>query len=242
MLEQPLTWKSSAISHVGKVRKANEDSYLDAREQGLWVVADGMGGHAAGDVASQTVIESLLDFSRRADLPANIDNLEDRLFSANIDCRKYGVGKKVMGSTVAMLFAYDPFCFFMWVGDSRIYRLRDGKLTQVTEDHSLVQEMHALGEITAEEAAVHPSSNIITRAIGVRDELFIDIEYSTVEPGDRFLVCSDGLYKDIRNHEIRELLDTEISVEQASKKLVDTALERGGGDNITVIVVQAEYL
>ena len=230
------------MSHVGKVRSSNEDSYLDAREQGLWVVADGMGGHAAGDVASQTVIESLIDFSRREDLPTNIDNLEDRLFTANVDCRKYGTGKKVMGSTVAMLFAYDPFCFFMWVGDSRIYRLRDGELTQVTEDHSLVQEMRALGEISAEEAAVHPSSNIITRAIGVRDELFIDIEYSTVEPGDRFMVCSDGLYKDIRDNEICELLNCDTPVDQSAKKLVDTALERGGSDNITVIVVQAEYM
>ncbi len=230
------------MTHVGRVRTTNEDSYLDAREQGLWVVADGMGGHSGGDIASQTVIENLLGFSRREDLPANIDNLEDRLFTSNTSCRKYSQGKKVMGSTVAMLFAYDPFCFFMWVGDSRIYRLREGQLTQVTEDHSLVQEMCALGEISAEEAAVHPSSNIITRAIGVREELFVDIEYSTVEPGDRFLLCSDGLYKDIRDNEIRDLLNTKVPVEQATKKLVSTALERGGGDNITVIVVQAEYL
>ena len=240
MLDEPLTWQSSALSHVGRVRSTNEDSFLDAREQGLWVVADGMGGHSAGDVASQTVIENLLDFTRRDDLPANIDNLEDRLFTANGDCRRNSTGKKVMGSTVAMLFAYDPFCFFMWVGDSRIYRLRNGELTQVTEDHSLVQEMRALGEITAEEAAVHPSSNIITRAIGVRDELYIDIEYSTVEPGDRFMVCSDGLYKDIRDHELCELLNSDIPVEQATRNLVNTALERGGSDNITVIVVQAE--
>ena len=102
--------------------------------------------------------------------------------------------------------------------------------------------MRALGEISAEEAAVHPSSNIITRAIGVRDELFIDIEYSTVEPGDRFMVCSDGLYKDIRDDEICELLSSDLPVDQSAKKLVDTALERGGSDNITVIVVQAEYM
>ena len=128
----------------------------------------------------------------------------------------------------------------MWVGDSRIYRLRGGQLIRVTEDHSLVQEMRALGEISEEEAAVHPSSNIITRAIGVRSELFVDIEYSTVEPGDRFLVCSDGLYKDIRDGEICDLLSIKEPVDKVAKKLVNTALERGGGDNITVIVVQAE--
>lgn len=230
------------MSHVGRVRTTNEDAYLDRQEQGLWVVADGMGGHSAGDVASQTVIEHLLEFTRREGLPANIDNLEDRLFSSNTDCRKISTGNKVMGSTVAMMFAYEPFCFFMWVGDSRIYRLRAGQLTQVTEDHSLVQEMHAMGEISAEEAAVHPSSNIITRAIGVRDELFVDIEYSTVEPGDRFLICSDGLYKDIRDNELRDLLNTDTSIDQATQKLMDTALERGGSDNITLIVIQVESL
>ncbi len=228
------------MTHVGRVRTTNEDAYLEAREQGLWVVADGMGGHSAGDVASQTVIKNLVDFSRRNNLPDNIDNLEDRLFISNSACRKHSTGKKVMGSTVAILFAYNQFCFFMWVGDSRIYRLRGGQLTRVTEDHSLVQEMRALGEISEEEAAVHPSSNIITRAIGVRSELFVDIEYSTVESGDRFLVCSDGLYKDIRDGEICDLLSIEVPVDKVAKKLVNTALERGGGDNITVIVVQAE--
>jgi protein phosphatase len=228
------------MTHVGRVRNINEDAYLEARKQGLWVVADGMGGHSSGDVASRTVIKSLLNFSRRKNLPASIDNLEDRLFISNSACRKYSAGKKVMGSTVALLFAHDTFCFFMWVGDSRIYRLRGGKLTRVTEDHSLVQEMCALGEISEEEAAVHPSSNIITRAIGVRHELFVDIEYSTVESGDRFLVCSDGLYKDIRDGEICELLSCKVSVDKAVKNLMGTALERGGSDNITIIVVQAE--
>lgn len=228
------------MTHVGRVRSTNQDAFLEAREQGLWVVADGMGGHSQGDLASQIVIENLLGFSRNKDLPANIDKLEDLLFTSNRACRKQSTGKRAMGSTVAILFAYDPFCFFMWVGDSRIYRLREDRLTQVTEDHSLVQEMRALGEISEEEAAVHPSSNIITRAIGVRKQLFVDIEYSTVESGDRFLVCSDGLYKDIRDAEICDLLSIKVPLERAVMNLVDTALERGGGDNITVVVVQAE--
>ncbi len=242
MLEKPLTWHSSSISHIGCVRSNNEDAYLDAREQGLWAVADGMGGYAAGDQASQTVVENLLEFSRLDDLPSNIDDLEDRVLNANRDCLKRAGGKKMMGSTVAILFAYDPFCFFIWVGDSRIYRLRNGQLTRVSEDHSLVQEMHALGEITLDEADVHPSSNIITRAIGVRKNVFVDVEYATVEPGDRFMLCSDGLYKDIRDDEICEMMNTETPVEQVTQNMLETALERGGGDNITIIVVQAEYM
>lgn len=235
-----LTWLSSALTNVGFVREINEDAYLDAREQGLWVVADGMGGHHAGDMASQMVVERLINFVPGEDLARNIDDIEDRLLAANRHCRKQSGTRRVMGTTAALLFVHEPFCFFLWVGDSRIYRLRDGTLTQVTEDHSLVQEMQTLGEISAAEAADHPSSNIITRAIGVREELFIDIEYSTVEPGDRFLLCSDGLYKDLSEGEItRQLRD--LPVEQSTKNLVQLALNRGGSDNITAIVVQVEY-
>ncbi len=235
-----LTWHSSALTHVGYVREINEDAYLDAREQGLWIVADGMGGHHAGDMASQMVVERLINFVPGDDLARNIDDIEDRLLGANRHCRKQSAGRRVMGTTAALLFAHEPFCFFLWVGDSRVYRLRDGTLTQVTEDHSLVQEMQTLGEISAAEAADHPSSNIITRAIGVREELFIDIEYSTIEPGDRFLLCSDGLYKDLSEGEITQQL-RDLPVEQSTKNLVQLALDRGGNDNITAIVVQAEY-
>ena len=240
MSHSSLIWNSSALTHVGFVREVNEDAYLDAREQGLWIVADGMGGHHAGDIASQTVVENLITFSPGTDLAHNIDEIEDRLIAANRHCRKRGGGRRVMGTTAALLFAHEPFCFFLWVGDSRIYRLRDGMLTQVTEDHSLVQEMQSLGEISEAEAADHPSSNIITRAIGVREELFIDIEYSTVEAGDRFLLCSDGLYKELTDNEITEQL-RDLPVEQSTKNLVQLALDRGGSDNITAIVVQAEY-
>ena len=197
----PLDWLSSARTNVGFVRSANEDAFLDAREEGLWVVADGMGGHSRGDQASQAVVNSLVSFKRSHDLTQNIENIENRLLAANRACRAMVRGK-VIGSTVAAMFAFDPFCFFLWAGDSRIYRLRDGQMNQMTEDHSLVQEMCALGELTPEEAEHHPSSNIITRAVGVHDRLRIEMQYTTVHPGDRYLLCSDGLYKDMEKDEI----------------------------------------
>ena len=240
-VQNPLSWTSSARSHVGFVRSANEDSFLDAREQNLWVVADGMGGHSRGDQASQAIIRHLIDFEGSDDINENIENLEARLIDANHECRSMIKGK-IIGSTVAALFVLEPFCFFLWVGDSRIYRLRGNTLEQMTEDHSLVQELCTLGELTPEEAEHHPSSNIITRAIGVHDKLRIEVQYATMEPGDRYLICSDGLYKDVHHSEIQELLANAISAHQSVNNLVNLALERGGKDNVTAIVAQAEFI
>ncbi len=120
--------------------------------------------------------------------------------------------------------------------------MRDGQLEQMTEDHSLVQEMCSLGELTPEEAEKHPSSNIITRAVGVHDKLSLEIQYTTIKPGDRYLLCSDGLYKDMHIDEIERLLRSGATANQAVNQLVDLALERGGTDNVTAIVTQAQFL
>lgn len=234
-----IDWISFAMTDVGHIRKANEDSFLDAREQGLWVVADGMGGHSRGDRASQTIIEKLLNFEATGDVEATVLDLRERLYAANTACRKMGKGK-VIGSTVAAMYTHGNACFLIWAGDSRIYRLRCGDLEQLTEDHSLVQELCRMGEITEEEAENHPSSNVITRAVGVHDELKLDIQHTRVQPGDRFLLCSDGLFKDVRREEIRKRLSAP-SAEQALRDLVKQALDRGGTDNVTAIVVQSGY-
>lgn len=234
-------WASCALTHVGHVRTTNEDSFLEAREMGLWAVADGMGGHSAGDVASRMVVESLQSFVPAEDVALNIDELEDRLIEVNRECLALVEGhdvRQAMGSTAVVLFAFHRFCFVLWAGDSRIYRLREAKLLQLTEDHSLVQEMYALGHLTAEEAENHPSANIITRAVGVAEHLFVDIDHSEVHPGDRFMLCSDGLTRDLRDTEVAALLG-QGSPTQACQVLLNEALERGGGDNTTVIVVEA---
>lgn len=235
-----ISWISYAMSEVGHIRKANEDSFLDAREQRLWVVADGMGGHSRGDRASQTIIEKLLSFKPSEDTDATLSDLKERIHDANRACRTLGNGK-VMGSTVAAMYVENDTCFLLWAGDSRIYRLRGGDLEQLTEDHSLVQELCRMGELTPEEAENHPSSNVITRAIGVHETLQIAIEKIEVKPGDRFLLCSDGLFKDVRRDEIHKRLAT-TSAEQALRDLVKQALDRGGSDNVTAIVVQAGFV
>lgn len=229
-------WFSCAATNVGHVRKINEDSFLDAREQGLWVVADGMGGHSRGDRASQSIIEALHTFKAGEEALADVNNLMDRLAEANTTCRNLGDGQ-VIGSTVAALYIHDKAAYILWAGDSRIYRHRAGEFAQLTDDHSVVQELHRLGELTADEAENHPSANVITRAIGVADDIEIQVRQVDVLPGDRFLVCSDGLFKDVKPHEVDGNLALP-SPRQALDQLVRLALRRGGTDNVTAIVVQ----
>lgn len=229
-------WFSCAATDVGHVRKVNEDSFLDAREQGLWVVADGMGGHSRGDRASQSIIEALHTFKAGAEAMPNVEDLLSRLSNANTTCRELAEGK-VMGSTVAALHVHENAAYVLWAGDSRIYRHRAGEFSQLTDDHSLVQELHRLGELTADEAENHPSANVITRAIGVAEDIEIQVRKVDVQPGDRFLICSDGLFKDVKPAEVDNNLALP-SPRQALDQLVKLALRRGGTDNVTAIVVQ----
>ena len=235
----PLRWFSCAASDVGHVRKVNEDAFLDAREQSLWAVADGMGGHSRGDRASQAIIERLHGFVAADDAEASLEDLMARLDAANRFCREAADGQ-VMGSTVAALYLHGERAHLIWAGDSRVYRYRGGNFVQLTEDHSLVQELHRLGELTAEEAENHPSSNVITRAVGVADELEVQVREVDLMLGDRFLLCSDGLFKDVGSEEVRENL-TRPSPRQALDALMALALRRGGTDNVTGIVVQVPW-
>lgn len=234
----PLTWHSVSSSETGYVRTVNEDAHLDARENALWVVADGMGGHSYGDEASRTVIDQLVSFERSDNAQENLDDLERRLAKANTICRNEASGK-VMGTTVAAMLAHDDnSCYFLWAGDSRIYRFRGDGLVQLTEDHSYVQELVSLGELRREEMEKHPSSNIITRAVGVHSDLEIETRQAIARPADRYLICTDGLFKDVSQDEIASAMAL-VTAEETLKTLVELALERGGRDNITAIVVQA---
>lgn len=232
----PPMWYSRAVSAVGHVRKINEDSFLDASENGLWVVADGMGGHSRGDRASQEIIAQLQSFRPSGNYHDDIEDLVKRLDKANDFCRQHVEGQ-VMGSTVALLYIHEQVGHAIWAGDSRVYRYRSGELKQLTEDHSLVGELHRLGELTEDEAENHPSANVITRAVGVADELDLQVAQIELKPGDRFLVCSDGLFKDVQRGEVRENMSLP-SMEQSLEKMLKLALRRGGTDNVTAIVVQ----
>jgi len=234
-----LSWSSSAISDTGKVRKHNEDSMLERPEIGLWVVADGMGGHAAGDVASQMIVSTLKKVHEGLELNRIVNDIEDRLIEVNkklIEKANQSARKTTIGSTVVVLLAYDKYCVYIWAGDSRLYRLRNNQFRQITTDHSQVEMYVERGLISREEAAVHPHGNMITRAVGATDELFLDMDIQEMQSKDRYLLCSDGLTKHVTDFEIEDILK-EGSHAETCQTLVDLTLDRGAGDNVTVIVV-----
>lgn len=234
-----LNWQSFGVTHVGKVRKHNEDSFLERPDLGLWVVADGMGGHSAGDVASQMIVENLDQLRENASLPTFVDEVENKLLEVNqqlLEKSTQGEKRLTIGSTVAALIAYRDLGVFIWAGDSRLYRRRDDRLQQLSTDHSQVELYVEQGLITREEATNHPHGNMITRAVGASDELFLDMDMCSLQVGDRFLLCSDGLTKHVTDLEIRDLLG-EGTAEEAANNLIGLTLTRRAADNVTVIVV-----
>ncbi|WP_101758892.1 PP2C family serine/threonine-protein phosphatase [Oceanicoccus sp. KOV_DT_Chl] len=232
-----ICWRSLGRSHAGWVRQDNEDAFYHSTEQGLWVVADGMGGLARGDYASGVVAEACVHFVKSKTLAESIRGLEARFREAHNNCRNSFHGERV-GSTVAALFSYGQYGFLLWAGDSRVYRLRNERLTQLTKDHTVAQEKFSRGELKAEQVPLHPSAHVLTRAVGVHQTLHLDLDYELVQKGDRFLICSDGLYNDLARAEIQQYLAQD-ALEDALNSLVDGALNNGGRDNITAIVVDA---
>jgi protein phosphatase len=230
-------WTSAARTDTGCVRQINEDAVLDAPERGLWAVADGMGGHAVGDLASRMVIERLAAMTVRSP----IAEARAQLLDVNAQLRAEAAKRQVsrIGSTVVLLAARDGACAYLWAGDSRIYLLRRGRLTQLTRDHSHVEELKARGQLTAEEALHHPAQHLITRAVGALDLLELDEDSVDLRDGDTFLLCSDGLSNDVSEAEIASEL-SEADCELAAQRLLEIALARGGRDNISVIVARAE--
>ena len=237
--QQKLIWNSTASTHVGRVRHINEDAFFSADEQRIWAVADGMGGHSRGDYASKSIVMILNRFVRQETLEQNINDIEDRLIEINQRCLNAFKRKRV-GTTIALLFEFANHCFFIWAGDSRIYRLREGNLNLMTLDHSLAQEKYARGELSLEEASTHPSANILTRAIGVHQSLRLEMQYTPAKAGDRYLICSDGLYNDLDFESIRDILSNTDS-DQALNGLIDCALDKGGRDNITAMIIDTSH-
>lgn len=232
-----LHWKSQGLTNIGAVRKINEDAFLDRPDLGVWAVADGMGGHAAGDVASQTVVDRLAQLPANSKLSNLLDSAEDRLLEANRKLLTLAMHEKerTIGSTVVALLARGRHAACVWAGDSRLYRIRGRNIEQMMQDHAMIEELVASGLITREEAACHPQANRITRAIGAMPGLFLDVELFALEPGDIYLLCSDGLYKELSDEEIARTLGGDV---QAINRLIMFALERGAHDNVTVVAVQ----
>jgi protein phosphatase len=242
MNQKPLfQWSSASRSHVGMVRTINEDACLAMPERGLWAVADGMGGHEAGDIASQMVVEALQQIAPPSDWPGFLEAVRESLRDVNQRLRDESAQRyqhRTIGTTVVVLIAYETQCACLWVGDSRIYRLRDGQLQQLTRDHSHVQELVDQGLIAPENAHRHPLANVITRAVGSANELEIDEVVHPLQTGDLFLLCSDGLNKTVTDEEIARLLaHSDHNCQEAVKAFIHLALMRDANDNVTTVVV-----
>jgi protein phosphatase/serine/threonine-protein phosphatase Stp1 len=226
-----LTARSAARTHVGRVRQINEDRVLDAPERGLWAVADGMGGHVGGGAAATEAIRALCALGE----PVTIEAIEAALRGAHATVQ--GAGDE-RGTTIAGLVIVGCSFTAFWIGDSRVYRLRDGVLEQITRDHSLVQELVDGGVLSPAQAANHPHANIITRAIGIESWALPDTVSGEVLPGDRFLICSDGLSGLVQAIPITRMLGGEPAA--AVDALIAAALDAGGTDNVTAVVIAVD--
>lgn len=231
-------YRYTAKTHVGLKRKVNEDAVLALPEHDIWLVADGMGGHAAGDYASRLIADAAATIPLGLDPAARMRALRDAIQTAHKAIRAEAAsrGGGTIGSTVAALIMANQHFVGLWAGDSRIYRLRDGQIEMLTEDHSAVAEYVLAGKMTWDEADQHPQSNAITRAVGVGEDLEIDKVRGDTEPGDRFLICSDGLTKYATFAILADVLGG-TPLETVGDRLIQIALDGGGADNITAIVI-----
>jgi serine/threonine protein phosphatase PrpC len=240
------------MTDVGRRRENNQDQFVVDDDHGFFAIADGMGGHAAGEVASQIAIEALSEAMRLNSDDDDGDgdgtqNASQRLVHAVVEGNRRICDSVLargewrgMGTTIVALLALGDRAVIGHVGDSRAYLLREGQLSRLTEDHSWVGEQVRLGLLTDEEAQQHPMRNIVTRAMGNRLELDVELNEATVEPGDVFMLCSDGLNSMMTDDVIREALQVHrSSPQEACQALIDLANERGGDDNITVVVMSA---
>lgn len=237
--------KSYCLTDVGVKRSMNQD-FVYASDQpvgnlsNLYIVADGMGGHNAGDLASRYTVETMVDYIEGAEEKRAIPLLEAAVEAANRKVMAKAMEDKSlegMGTTVVAATVQDACLYVANVGDSRLYVL-DEAIHQITRDHSLVEEMVRAGQLGKEEARNHPEKNIITRAVGVKNKVRIDFFDVGLYPGDKILLCTDGLTNMVEDEHIFELVKKESSLEMAAQKLVATANRNGGKDNISVVLVE----
>jgi serine/threonine protein phosphatase Stp1 len=231
-------FRSSAATHPGAVRTHNEDSYVNRPDLGLWAVADGAGGHQAGDVASRIITDTLQAIPPGLGAPQLLAEVRRHLAQAH-DALRLEAARRgrhaMLVSTIVVLLARDDYYACLWAGDSRTYLLRGGRFRQLTRDHSLVQELFDAGAISAAEALHHPAANIITHGIGA-DQLELDKVTDRLRPGDRFLLCSDGLFKTLPETELAELLATD--ADTSADRLLFAAIEQRADDNVTAVTIE----
>jgi len=243
MTKQIVNWQTAMLTNSGNVREYNEDSGLAKPQNQLWVVADGMGGHEAGDVASKMITQTLDNIISSDDFTEYLDQVDDALISVNQQLRILARDKyhgRTIGSTVVAMIAHSYYIAYLWVGDSRIYRVRNKEITQLTRDHSEVQNMVDQGLLDAEDAELHPAANVITRAIGASDNLYLSVGIEETENEDIYILCSDGLYRDISEKELLQL-STSDDVTAICENMMHVALSREAKDNITLIITKSTF-
>jgi protein phosphatase len=251
----PLRIEVAAETNVGMKRTHNEDNFSILEKHGLYLVADGMGGHASGEVASRIALEAMKEFFEATATdtdktwPYKMDRTkgyeENRLIvgiklanlrifeAAQRDARQRG-----MGTTIVTLFALEDGVYVAHVGDSRCYRIRGGAIEQITEDHSLLNDYIKMKRLTPEEIANFPHKNVIVRALGMKDTVKVDTRYETPLANDLFLLCSDGLSGPVSDEEILAICASSASLKTAASRLIARANENGGPDNITVVLTR----
>lgn len=228
------------MTHKGMVRPVNEDAILNKPHINLWAVADGMGGHKVGDIASAKIISALDALEQSDRLSESVDIIENCLFEVNQLMLEYAqvmLNGHTMGSTLVCVVIKGRIGACLWVGDSRFYRFRNNQLQQLSRDHSQLEEMIELGLITRAASEQHPNRNVITRAIGVEPQFCVDINLFGTQVGDTFLLCSDGLYTAVNEDGLRESLSLE-DAEISANKLMAQALENQASDNVSLIVIK----
>ncbi|MEM9048527.1 MAG: protein phosphatase 2C domain-containing protein [Pseudomonadota bacterium] len=228
----------AARTHVGKVRKLNEDSILPMPDSGIFVLADGMGGHEGGDFASQSVVARIAAIPPMLEAGALMRAVRMAILEAHREIAAEGARRgTTMGTTVVAMILTDGHFACLWVGDSRLYLLRDGQIDQLSDDHSLVADLVRAGRLRPEEAEHHPRANVITRAVGVGETLEIDKVRGALRPGDRFLLCSDGLSRYAGEGDLERLLAGP-GLDGVAEGLIEFALLHGGADNVSVIALE----
>jgi serine/threonine protein phosphatase PrpC len=234
-----LTWSSAAETHPGNHRDTNQDAVLERNDAGLWMVADGMGGHHAGEFASACIKQALQNVVLGDSLSDCVDRVDDALISVNDHLRTeaHQRGQGAIGSTVVALVTRGQTGVAMWAGDSRLYRLRSGRLTQITRDHNPISDLLDRGAVTETEA-LEADTNVITRAIGGQRRLVVDIAVFDVQADDTYLLCSDGLYRERNRRELSQELDNE-SIPDAVRTLMADGLAGEARDNISIVVARA---
>jgi serine/threonine protein phosphatase PrpC len=239
-LEDRMHFETVARTHIGRRRKTNEDAMLVRPDLGLWAVADGMGGHEAGEVASALVVEKLGQAPQTLDLDARVTHTRAALADANRELWRMAAksASRAIGSTIVAVAAGAKTFTCLWAGDSRACLARDGGLRQLTRDHSLVQQLVDAGEIDPRAAAEHPNANIITRAVGTAPQLELDSVEGEIRAGDAFLLASDGFTRLIQEEEILAALQAG-DLEHMADSLVETCLARGAPDNLTFVMLRA---